>query len=538
MYSLLNPMTRFFGIFEGGGVKGFAHIGALKALEEKRVQLVGVAGTSAGAIIASLTAVGYSPDELFNPYIDNKGIFNAELVRLFASSSEYENFVKMVKDANSLPMNNLLKFYLYIPYFCFRNRKILSKLIYKKGIFKTDDFIEWLDSLLEEKLNQTALKMGLRSFSRPIEFNHLNIVRRAQSHKGVSPILPSLKIIATDISNRKLQVYCADSENALRVENRTSIARAVAASISIPLFFQPTCNNQSDCVDGGLLSNFPAWVFDKERIEFNQLISTFAFKLVERSQRINGNEIFYNYLKGLLETTISGDEDIHTRRIEGLHIIRVPVATSSFNFGVKSSTKKELYDTGKNSTLQYIEQHEDAPLKFSQIANLLEFSHSYIRSIIPVENLIGNLDDFNIEKIHLRVCLILPNASLNQLRVSFSFNMDNDADDNLPLDLNCPGAGLCWQTKSHVFGDFQQIIADSNKYHKRLIRPTLRSLMSVPIRDPRIMLTSEDRPQKLLGILSFDSDHDLLSYFRSDKFLHQEVVKLANMIAESLTSWK
>ena len=46
-----------FGIFEGGGVKGLAHIGALAAAQQRGVNFTGVAGTSAGAIVAALIAV-------------------------------------------------------------------------------------------------------------------------------------------------------------------------------------------------------------------------------------------------------------------------------------------------------------------------------------------------------------------------------------------------------------------------------------------------------------------------------------------------
>jgi len=56
-----------YGIFEGGGAKGLAHVGALKACEERKIVFRGVAGTSAGAIIAGLIAVGYTAEELFSP---------------------------------------------------------------------------------------------------------------------------------------------------------------------------------------------------------------------------------------------------------------------------------------------------------------------------------------------------------------------------------------------------------------------------------------------------------------------------------------
>ena len=52
------------GVFSGGGLKGFALVGAYQALEEKGYRFQRVAGTSAGAIIASFIAAGYTSDEM------------------------------------------------------------------------------------------------------------------------------------------------------------------------------------------------------------------------------------------------------------------------------------------------------------------------------------------------------------------------------------------------------------------------------------------------------------------------------------------
>lgn len=51
-------------VFSGGGVKGAAHIGVLKALEENNIKIDAVAGTSAGSIVATLYVLGYTPDEM------------------------------------------------------------------------------------------------------------------------------------------------------------------------------------------------------------------------------------------------------------------------------------------------------------------------------------------------------------------------------------------------------------------------------------------------------------------------------------------
>ena len=49
----------------GGGVKGAAHIGVLKALEESNIKIDYIGGTSSGSIVATLYAIGFSPDEIY-----------------------------------------------------------------------------------------------------------------------------------------------------------------------------------------------------------------------------------------------------------------------------------------------------------------------------------------------------------------------------------------------------------------------------------------------------------------------------------------
>lgn len=75
-----------FGLcLAGGGVKGAAHIGAIKALEEEKIKVDCISGTSSGSIVATLYAVGYSSDEIKEifeenakniKYIDLKNILN------------------------------------------------------------------------------------------------------------------------------------------------------------------------------------------------------------------------------------------------------------------------------------------------------------------------------------------------------------------------------------------------------------------------------------------------------------------------------
>lgn len=60
-------------VLSGGGSRGFAHLGVLKALDEKNIKIDALSGTSAGSLAGVLYAAGYSPDYIFN-YIVGKGI--------------------------------------------------------------------------------------------------------------------------------------------------------------------------------------------------------------------------------------------------------------------------------------------------------------------------------------------------------------------------------------------------------------------------------------------------------------------------------
>lgn len=57
----------------GGGIRGIAHAGVLKALEENGIKIDIIGGTSAGSMVASLYAVGYKPDEIYHSFKENYG---------------------------------------------------------------------------------------------------------------------------------------------------------------------------------------------------------------------------------------------------------------------------------------------------------------------------------------------------------------------------------------------------------------------------------------------------------------------------------
>jgi len=134
----MSRKKEYFAVFAGGGVRGTAYVGALKALSEQNITLTGYASSSVGAIIASLLAVGYNYDELSR----------------MALGLNYQQF----KD-------------LYLP-----ARKDF-------GFFKGDGFYYWIKENIENKFYHNK---GLACSTKPVTFSDLD---------------KDLIIIATDVSN-------------------------------------------------------------------------------------------------------------------------------------------------------------------------------------------------------------------------------------------------------------------------------------------------------------------------------------------------
>jgi predicted acylesterase/phospholipase RssA len=112
-------------------------------------------------------------------------------------------------------------------------------------------FRNWLDGAVRQKIG-----IG----SAPVLFRHLKI---------------PLKVVAGDLLSGKMRVFGVSGDADLNAVD------AVVASASYPLFFQPYPFQGSLFVDGGLLSNLPAWVFDDERLLRHKPTPTFGFRFVE-----------------------------------------------------------------------------------------------------------------------------------------------------------------------------------------------------------------------------------------------------------------
>ncbi|MDQ3317374.1 MAG: patatin-like phospholipase family protein, partial [Actinomycetota bacterium] len=227
-------------VFEGGGVKGIALVGAYSVLEERGYEPQNMAGASAGAIVAALIAAGYGAEEL-------KGII---------ANLDYDQF-KDEAIEDRFPMGKTLS--------------ILKDL----GIYEGEAFEGWMRRLLEDR--------GVRTFGDLVRRDDVELKYRYK-----------LQVIASDVTERRLLVLPRDAPSlGITRPDDLDVARAVRMSMSIPIFFEPVrftnkqTNEEHLIVDGGMLSNFPVWLFDAEEPQW----STIGMKLTRKPETPIGGEL-------------------------------------------------------------------------------------------------------------------------------------------------------------------------------------------------------------------------------------------------------
>lgn len=198
----------------GGGIRGIAHAGELKALDENNIKVKAIGGTSAGSIVATLYAMGYKP------------------YYIYVLFKKYAQEIINISNASLLNgLGNLIK----------------SK---KVGFSGLNDGI-----MLEKMFNEIALRKRIRL---------------------IEDIKKPLVISTVDIAEAKEYVItnCAPRDN-LKDNYITEIevGKAVRASSSFPAFFCPCEFKNHIFMDGGVLDNTPVLplkqICDKKIIAVN-----------------------------------------------------------------------------------------------------------------------------------------------------------------------------------------------------------------------------------------------------------------------------
>lgn len=189
----------------GGGLRGTTHIGALKALIDNKIPIDYISGTSAGAIVATMYACGYSPQQMQSII---KNIRVQDLIDLKVTTSD------LFKHGFKWLMNGRFRFWSVLP----------------TGLLKGDKIEKFLVSLWKQRtVRDTKIPLAITAVD----------INSADTVFFISPLPPNRTIL-----------------NA-RYYHNAVLAEAVRASISIPGVFYPKKYRGMTLVDGAVKNNLP-----------------------------------------------------------------------------------------------------------------------------------------------------------------------------------------------------------------------------------------------------------------------------------------
>lgn len=197
-------------VLSGGGSSGLAHVGVLKALEDANIPIDYIAGTSMGALVGGMYAMGYSPDEIIQIVL----------------SEEFNQWV----------FGKPLDRYVYF----FREREPDASWTGIK--FRVDSVI------------QTRFPTNIVS---PVNMDFAFLERTAPVSAAAGYNFDSLfvpfRCVAADIHNKAEVVFKSGD-----------LGQALRATTTYPFFFKPIVVDDKLLFDGGLYNNFPADVMYRD----------------------------------------------------------------------------------------------------------------------------------------------------------------------------------------------------------------------------------------------------------------------------------
>lgn len=293
-------------VCEGGGVRGIGLVGAVGALDQAGYRFPRVAGSSAGAIVASLVAALQVAGE---------------------------------------PISRLADIMRAIDYRKFLDRNLIGRVPLIGGALSllTSDGV-YRGAYLEELLAGLLGDLGVRTFG--------------DLRTGEQPeqFAWSLVVTASDLSRRRLVRIPWDLSTYGIDPDEFSVARAVHASSAIPYVFEPVRVAGATWVDGGLLSDFPVQLFD--RPDAQPRWPTFGIRLSARPGIPPTHPVHGPVSLGLaaIETLVSNQDNAY---IDDPCTVRRTIfvdadEVSPIDFDITAQQREALYQRGLQAGQQFL----------------------------------------------------------------------------------------------------------------------------------------------------------------------------------------
>lgn len=446
---------RAYVIFQGGGAKGFAHVGALRAAEERGIRFEGVAGTSIGAIVAALIAAGYRADELFA--MDGRvpaGVLDIDPLEVIdeADWREIEALGAAVTAFAAKPMRRMrdkvINLWLRQPQLAFAHRRVLARLARDYGMTQTVGLVSWLDQLLAAK--------RVPGPSGRVRFADLGL---------------PLRVVAADLVTGSTRIFGGPGDAGM------AVADAVAASACYPGVFAPVALDEGLFVDGGLVSNLPAWVFDAERRGDPGFIPTFGIRFVDAGVDAAGGRRgpadFLRFLRRLMDTAVSGASQLEIRAIDDYYPVDLAVDVPTLSFTGLRARAPGMIERGRLDVLRFFETTV-GPQDPERIRRILRVVAIVMRRRLGLDG-------------RMRAYVLMRVAVGARARVFYSAGMERDADDRMVLEMGDPGPASPLLRREPVLVRYPALAGAPGGPHakyERAMRPaSVVSAYSIPVFD-------------------------------------------------------
>ncbi|MEG1586411.1 MAG: patatin-like phospholipase family protein, partial [Bacteroidales bacterium] len=279
-------------VLSGGGARGIAHIGVIQALEDNGIPIDYITGTSIGAVVGSLYAIGYSPAEMM------------ELIK----SDEF-------KEAQSGKMPDK-----YVYFF--------------KRPTPAPEFMTFNLAIRDSALSIRKLLPISLINTNPMNFVFMKIFAQAQAkcEGNFDELFIPFRCVASDVHNKKELILSSGH-----------LSDAVRASMTFPIVFKPIKINDVMAYDGGIYNNFPVDVME----------NTFAPDfIIGCSVADNPKKPHENNVIGQLESMVMQKTD-YTLPIEKGELIKFKFKGISL---LDFDKADELYQAGYEKGKEYAEK--------------------------------------------------------------------------------------------------------------------------------------------------------------------------------------
>lgn len=458
-----------YAVLAGGGVKGAALAGCLQAAEDHGIEFVGYGGASAGAIVALLASVGYTGHELesimieeidFKEFLDDGGVRLNHLKDLGAALER--GYIRGVAQlVTSLPLI-----------------RDLSKDL---GLYQGHNLRTFLAKKIEFKLPNLSSK-------KDVSFDDL-----------LNERCKSLKIIAADLEARAPKVYPGGGNG----DTPDSVFVAVRASMSYPFVFKPVRDADNWLVDGGLSSNLPVFLFERERMRYRFPVIAFDLKPPgSRPKQPRGS--FKPFIKDMLATALKSGDSINRDLVRGLFCITVetPDGIDTLDFGISRGKRKDLFNAGYATASKELGARFRRSLQGWTAGGSLRAAYAHEQYVAPLLEAFATQVSGATKAESLRTYIMLP-SELGTLVAAYHYGKENDTDVRWELESALGSVGESWFNAAATVADLIALKKGGKDY--RHLPVDRQSMFSTPI----FFQSSEGQRKNVLGVLVIDSSTPL-----------------------------